>query len=405
MAAVAAGNAFSLARSPSSPAILFSPPEYASLCTLPSAGCQNEGQYPYLVGLDFVPDGNLWVASVYSGDVYEVAAGNRSVIAGLLPHNCSLVGQFYPGTGDYLFLQCASNPVDSIQEFDWRTAQVVATIPLDQSGYQDDYFAFDPAAQRLYCAETYGSPHLLSIDLGSGSIVANVSLPTPQVAITPLWFDARTGDILFDDPAHQSLAEIQPSTGSVQERASYSGNLTALAYDPHSHQLYLGSPPSPDRIPLGGNVTVLNSSTLEEVSTLLGAGGDEPLAIIVDPASEELLVDDFARGLTIFDSVTDAFLGHIPVVEAWTPVAYDSATGTLAGTQQRAFGDPVVGFLNFSRTQIASADFSAVPGVGTALPLVVAVVGSLVAVPVVARYLLRKWRTEDGRPAPDSTWP
>ncbi|MCI4369207.1 MAG: YncE family protein, partial [Thermoplasmata archaeon] len=229
---------------------------------------------------------------------------------------------------------------------------------LLDGGYSSSLVQFDPATGKLGSQVPTGEyPNGIAYDARDGQIfvtegqsdaVTVVNATTFKVAtIVRLAYypfgaayDPANGELLFTDQSHLSnhlangdLLAINGSTGLVVGTVGVGSEPTAITYDPANRDVYVADFG-------GGNVTVLNGTTLNSVASIsIGTTlyPTNPNSIAYDAANQLLYVSSAqTTTVSVVNGSTQSVVGSIPLrtqrygLVSATGVAYD-------GTNQRIY--------------------------------------------------------------------
>ena len=364
--------------------------------------------YAFPAGVAFVPPAETFVFAAegspgYTPFIASVSESNLTTVVDGPP--CWSEGEYYSGAGSDVFLDCWNSTAESIVVFDAVSGNITRTLPFSRNSDCDGSMAFDAASNVLYCPGAREA-YLRAMNLTTGSVVENVSIPAAYRYGTSLWFDQSTRSILYGDAANNTIYRLDPTTGGVEDQVVLPGSPVGMVPDPSRgivlalYNNWSGSGSS--------GVEILNESSLEILADVPGpfwmASG------VLDPGTQTAYVSTTA-GLAAFDVSGRRFLGDPAVVPcpdslSRLPMAgyvdMDPASGQAALEAQCATGsspelvDPW--FAHPAFDAVVHPSFSAVPWVGTNLPLALGLAvstfgGAAVAVGF-ARRVLGHWDEE-----------
>jgi hypothetical protein len=271
-------------------------------CSTPSNACIAPVGVAYLA-----PTGELAVTERESAPNPHTSASSENGIEIFDPTTLAPVGvtllscqpevPFYPGSGPTFYVPClnattyASGPLLFV---DVTTGAVFANVSLP---FETESMAYDTMNGILYLAG--GNHQLAAVDPGTRSLgaIVNVSqaafYPSSDIvdSATTLVFDPAI-DALIAPSVAGGLLEISPGSGAVGTTVPVPGAVATLALDASSSQLLVST--------LEGNsswVSVLDARSLGTVARLgvppclEGCSGAWPLApLVVDPTHGDAYV-------------------------------------------------------------------------------------------------------------------
>jgi hypothetical protein len=322
------------------------------------------------VGLAFDSERSEYIVaeqSIYpegsSGELQILSTSGA--VTGSWSANCSgqVSGLFYTG-GSNAFISCSWRYNSTLLEFNltqnrftsvsgtafWGGFRTFVTNPQQTVGYFATW------------ADTLGS-----VDLQTGAVTANVSLPG---AAPPLLFDNRTGQLLYGDTGNSSIGVVDPANMSLVRLVPTAGNISAFGQDPDSGEIFVSYYSDPNESLTG--TEVLNGTSLNEIAHFSSPAWYYPF---FDASRGELYLTD---GVTV-DAVSLSPLGlplgsfgidsgvPLPVLAAYDPTSDQLAVASLSPPTDRA------GLAEIHHDLVSAPAYSAVPVAGTASPIAVGV--------------------------------
>lgn len=323
-------------------------------------------------GFAYVPPLHSYVASVESAQQDEgwlVPFGEGTAPPTSWQTVCgTFIGSvYYPGSGTALFAQCGSSNGWELVEVNATTLLPIANVSLGPGAFFGS-FANDAANDQLFYQGLSGTVWV--IDTQDLEITANISLPGDHYGGS-LAYDPSAGTLLAADWGTQSLVAIDPSTGKIIDSVALPANATSMIEAPQVGRLYLDC---------GGNITVLNASTLSPVARLPYFGGNLYYASL-DTASGQVVFSD-GDGVLIVNETRNEIIdssGSLP--DQASLLALGPTPGTLAvASADGACQTGCVSVFDLVQTYTVSPAFSAVPYFGTGAPWDLGGLGALTGV-------------------------
>lgn len=264
---------------------------------------------------------------------------------------------YYPGSGPSVFVQCGSPPAWDLVEVNATTLLPIANISLGPGAFFGS-FASDEANDQLYYQGLSGTVWI--IDTREFEVTANVSLPGDTgYSAGSLAFDPTAGALLAGDWGTQSLVAINPTTGAMVSSTPLPANVTSMIAAPQVGRLYVDT---------GGNITVLNASSLAPVARLPFSGGNLYYSSLDTESGQAVFSDGYS--ILVINVTRDAIVdtsGTLP--DQGNLVAFGPGSVAVAVAQtQEGCQTGCVGTFNLEQTYTTSAPFSAMPYFGTQAP-------------------------------------
>lgn len=330
---------------------------------------------------------------VFVPGVDEYVAADSSIDYGglLIPVNPGLTRQgpiipvcggevdslYFPGNGTTVYVGCQPGPNGTFVKVVNLSAPVPRNISLGTHEIPTQY-ALDAADQALFLTYYTGNAAgLLSLDLATDAVTANVSLPGHYQDL--LYFDGDSGRLLAGDFGNSTVLSVAPSTGSTTPVLRAPGNVTGIFGDPRTDRLFVGYG-SWTSLASGG-IEVLNATSLDPIATLQLTTSGVRLAFPDAPRGEVEFTDELH--VWLFNESTNQ------VVEAGGSLylgptyltGFDPATDQFATVLNGCSGAPgsCLYLYNLSRSYTTPVPLSAVPYFGTNTPLAIGVLGFITA--------------------------
>jgi hypothetical protein len=337
-------------------------------------------------GVTYIGPGDLYVATFTS------YPGNGSAIVELQAPNLRELGETsvpcmlpsppqYPGTGPYVFLPCATGRNAEVEIYNWSSGAIVGSVPTPTADPNDIQVAEDPDFATAYAA--VGVPgttgYLLTIDLSTATIVANVSLPALG-GLPFVWASGRSDSVIVSALGGSYLLSINPLNGLRGEGVNLGGSVRNFGADatPGSVEVCF----APDNSSGSARFEDFSAETLEPrfaVTTFESSSATGP-TYFADGTHGDLYVywsDSFPEGQVLaVNETTGAVAGaftipaHLLLVDA--QMTYDPRSDTLTWAGQPVQDNesvfPLLGSVALSHESLRQASFSAFPLVGAELP-------------------------------------
>ena len=252
--------------------------------------------------------GNITVVSAAS----DLAVANESTDDG--PY-ASIID---PGTGDAYVVNGGTSSLEpNVTVLADATNVPIASIPLavDPTGV-----TYDAAQRSLYTIDSAGndvyevnpsSDHVAGVDRGG-------PYPTSTSVSWPVVYDGANGDIYTADAAVSTVEVFSPSH-TLLATIPVGDYPYAMAYDNVSHLLFVVQD-------YDGNVSIIDTDTNTVLSTYLRAGtfGGGLDAIAYDPHSNEVYIaNTLNHTVSVWGAVNDTFVRTIVVGSDPTSIVVD----------------------------------------------------------------------------------
>ena len=296
-----------------------------------------------------------------------------------LPASCP-AENIFPGPGSLVELPCYGAANSSLIVMDAATAAFLGTIPL-AGGLGMNYFAWDGSTARLFVATTtapsraLAAPsYLLTINVSTRSVTATAPLDVSYATATPLAFDPGTGMVLAWDSLNSSLRAIDPATGAWTTFAPMTGSQPTLSVDPIDGMIYASEPASATSPSSLVGIDLRTGGVDSEFPNSGELGGQ------IDPIRN---IEYFLgySSITAIDASTGQLISTTPIAGTALSQFVGRGGWTLVpGADTVIMGEPAyTGLVSLAAAElqpvlVPGTAFSAVPLVGAALPIVVAVV-------------------------------
>ena len=336
-----------------------------------------------------------------SGSLVRVSATDFSTTAMNRVCPGALYPLYYPGAGTTVYGQCAEGNTTSILLLNATNLQVLGNVSLGGELYEVS-MAADLGHQRLYVSRA--DAHLWTVDLGNDAVVANVSLPGGP-GLARIWFDPSSERLFATSLLTGTIQAVDPATGTLGASVpSYGTPVDVATLDPALGRFYLpyyGSGTS------GNGLEVVDTSTLSTVAVVPIPSPSSIQGLFVDRARGEVdLLTGY--GIALLNESSNQFLdasltfAGLPTsaLSPYISLEPDTDSYAIVASYQQAVGLALFPAL---RSYTDHPAWSAFPVVGAQLPLSVATVGTIAALPM----LVVGWRLRFGTghldlpPAPD----
>jgi YVTN family beta-propeller protein len=265
---------------------------------------------PELVAYDPI-NGDLYITeqppAITPPHFQVVSTSSNTVIANISGGEylfCVFVG----GTSGTVFV--ADDGLNDIEVVSPKTNTVVKTIPL---AYYPVQVTADPMNGDLYVGDEETS-QVTAISDQSATIVHSWQIGTGPSEVA---YDPSNGDVYIADYGSSTLTVISGQNNSVVATIRTGSGPEALAVDPVNGYVYVANVNSE-------NLTVVNGSTNRITATIDIGGNDFPWELAVDNKSGNVYVGIGQTGVTVVSGKTNRILTNISVGPAYS-------TGTWSG--------------------------------------------------------------------------
>ena len=312
-----------------------------------------------------------------TGNITVISAASDRAVANVSTNDDPYAVVIDPGTGDAYVVNGGTSSLEpNVTALADTTNVPVASIPL---AVNPTGIAYDAAQGSLYAIDSSGNDvyevnpatdHVAGVDRGG-------PYPTSTSVSWPVVYDGANGDIYTGDgavpsvevfgPSHTLLTTIwvglypyamaydnvshllfvvQDYDGNVSiidtasntllpatlKAGSFGGGLDAIAYDPHSNEVYIANT-------LNHTVSVWGAVNDTLLRTLVV--GATPTSIVVDPDNNTVFVANTGSGnVSVIRDATNTVVRSIPLTDPYL-LAYDSGTGSVYNAET---GDIVEAF-------------------------------------------------------------
>jgi hypothetical protein len=323
------------------------------------------------VGLAFDPDRSEYIVAEQEpntelpGEIQMLSTSGA--VLGSYTANCSgtLSGLFYTG-GSNAFVSCFRPYNSTLLEFNLTQKRFMGGTG---TAFGAGVWTFATNPQRTVGYVSSWDDTLGSVDLQTGAVIANVSLPGS--GFSPLLFDNETGQLLYGDTGNSSIGVVDPASMSLVRLVPTAGNVSAFGQDPESGEIFVSYYSDPNESRTG--TEVFNATSLTEVADFPSPAWYYPF---FDVSRGELYLTDGATVHAVSLSPLGLPLGSFaldsgilePVIAAYDPTSDQIAVASLdPGSVGRA------GLAEIQHHMVHAPAYSAVPVVGTASPIAVGV--------------------------------
>jgi DNA-binding beta-propeller fold protein YncE len=213
-------------------------------------------------------------------------------------------------------------------------------------GAQPTWLAVAPSQKRLFAADWGGSGcltgpapnscHLTSIDLSTGTVVANLTLPR----VRQMAFDTANGDLYAPEPSQGAVSVVNATSGKLVATVGTGGNgeyPASVAVDPSNRLVYVANE-------FAANFTVINASTNRMAYATPRTWENNIGSIVYVPSVDRLFgANDLQEGesVLLLPPSTLKVSWTIPLIAEPWGLVYDAVNGRVY-VQEGAFSSVYV---------------------------------------------------------------
>ncbi|MBV9824284.1 MAG: YncE family protein [Alphaproteobacteria bacterium] len=240
------------------------------------------------------PDGKMLILAMAEGN--ELVFIDRA--NGQVKQRVSASDPYQIGfSADAKWFVATSLRLDRIDIYDATTFQLKARLAAET---MPSHIGFSPDSKTVYVS-LQGTGELTAIDLQSGKVTwtAPIGRQPAGVLVRP------SGTILVATMGADSVAEVDPSNGSVLRRIHTGRGAHNFLLTPDGKTLYVSNR-------VAGTISILNPETLEVTGTWTAPGGPDDMAVSAD-GKELWATARWHAAIDVIDRDTGALKTTIPV--------------------------------------------------------------------------------------------
>lgn len=272
-----------------------------------------------IVGDPSTPDGNVFVANVYSANLTEIRGTTNTVVDNITVGVTPAFFAYDPANDRAFVTNVYGHRLLAI---DGTTHQVAFETDVGATAVPLG-IAFDTANGHVYVGD-FGTGSVVVVDGTTGLVVTRIPLTLGAYPIG-IAFDALNGYLYVADNAHAAVVVIDGSSNTVVGRVTVGTGPGGIAFDATNGHVYVANQQS-------GNVTVIDGATNRVVANVTIGAGTYPFGIAFDPANGYLYVAlDNAGKVAVLNGATNRVVGNITLGASTTPlsIAYAAADDYL----------------------------------------------------------------------------